>query len=256
MNSIVLKIEYDGTRYAGWQRQKNALSVQETIEHALKSLTGMNLTIIGAGRTDAGVHASGQIAHSRLPEEINVKEEKLSKAINYYLPEDIRIVESRIIQYQFHSTKDAIAREYHYFIHLVDRPLLRHFSTLIKTKIDVSLLIESAKIFLGKKDFTTFSKFNKETKDYVCDVQNCEWAVITEQQYKLTIRADRFVYGMVRGIVGAMIEIARGKINGEQISSALEKKDRNFSCPMAPAKGLILTNVYYPENIDPFGVKK
>ncbi|MCX7736610.1 MAG: tRNA pseudouridine(38-40) synthase TruA [Candidatus Kapabacteria bacterium] len=252
MNSIVLKIEYDGTRYAGWQRQKNALSVQETIEQALKSLTGMTLSVIGAGRTDAGVHASGQVAHSRLPEKINIREEKLSKAINYYLPEDIRIIQSRIIDYPFHSTKDAIAREYNYFIHLVDRPLLRHFSTLIKTKIDVSLLIESAKIFLGKKDFTTFSKLNKETKDYVCDVQVCEWSEINEKQYKLTIRADRFVYGMVRGIVGAMIEIARGKIDFVGVRSALEKKDRNYTSPMAPANGLILTNVYYPKDTDPF----
>ncbi len=254
MNSIVLKIEYDGTRYAGWQRQKNAESVQNTIEQALKSLTGLNLSVIGAGRTDAGVHALWQVAHSRLPKMINIPEEKLAKAINYYLPEDIRIIKSRVIDYQFHSTKDALAREYHYFIHLVDRPLLRHFSTLIKPKIDVSLLMESAKIFLGKKDFTTFSKLNKETKDYVCNVQLCQWSQIDSDRFNLLIKADRFVYGMVRGIVGAMIEVAREKIYMEEINSALEQKNRNFCCPMAPAKGLILTRVYYPEEIEPFRI--
>jgi len=254
MYSIVMKIEYDGSGYAGWQRQKNALSIQETIEKALKSLTGLNLSIIGAGRTDAGVHASGQVAHSRLPEMLKIPQKKLSKAINSFLPDDIRIVDSRIIDFQFHSTKDAIAREYNYFIHLIDRPLLRHFSSLIKSNIDISLLFESAKIFKGKKDFTTFSKLNKETKDYICNVKICKWSEIDEKQYKLTIRADRFVYGMVRGIVGAMIEIARGKIEITDIEKALEKKDRSFNCPMAPAKGLILTKVLYPEKINPFKV--
>lgn len=252
MYSIVLKVEYDGTAYAGWQRQKNALSVQETIEKALKSVTGLNLSVIGAGRTDAGVHASGQIAHSRLPEMITIPQKRLSKAINAYLPNDIRIIDSRIIDFQFHSTKDAIAREYNYFIHFIDRPLLRHFSTFIKGNIDVSLLFESAKIFKGKKDFTTFSKLNKDTKDYLCNVKICKWYEIGEKQYKLTIRADRFVYGMVRGIVGAMIEIARGKIDFAEIEKALEKKDRSFNCPMAAAKGLILTRVFYPKKLDPF----
>jgi tRNA pseudouridine38-40 synthase len=254
MYSIVLKIEYDGSAYAGWQRQKNALSVQETIEKALKALTGLNLSVIGAGRTDAGVHASGQIAHSRLPDKLKIPPKKLSKAINSHLPNDIRILDSRIIDYQFHSTKDAIAREYNYFVHLIDRPLLRHFSTHIKANIDIPLLFESAKIFKGKKDFTTFSKLNKETKDYVCKVKICKWSEIGEKQYKLTIRADRFVYGMVRGIVGAMIEIARGKINIAEIENALEQKDRGFNCPMAPAKGLVLTRVFYPKKLDPFMV--
>lgn len=252
MYSIVLKIEYDGSGYAGWQRQKNALSVQETIENALISLTGLKLSVIGAGRTDAGVHATGQIAHSRLPELIKIPQEKLSKAINSYLPDNVKIIDSRIINYQFHSTKDAIAREYNYFIHLNDRPLLRHFSTLVKSYIEIPLLFESAKIFKGKKDFTTFTKLNKETKDYICNVKICKWSKIEEKQYKLTIRADRFVYGMVRGIVGAMIEIARGKIEMTEIVNALEKKDRSFICPMAPAKGLILTRVFYPRELDPF----
>lgn len=252
MNKLVLKIEYDGTRYAGWQRQKNAMSVQQKIEEALKLLTNQDLKIIGAGRTDAGVHASGQIAHSRLVDRLGIHLEKLTNAINFYLPEDIRILDSRIIDYQFHSTKDAQSREYNYFIHTLDKPLLRHFSTLIQSRIDFDLLFNSAIIFLGEKDFTTFSKLNKSTLDYHCNVQVCQWFKINEVYYKLIIRANRFVYGMVRGIVGAMIEIARGKMKIDEVEEALAKKDRNFTCPMAPAKGLILTNVFYPDDKNPF----
>lgn len=252
MDTLVLKVEYDGTRYAGWQRQKNAISVQQTIEEALKSLTGVDLSIIGAGRTDAGVHASGQIAHSRLTEILNIPQDKLTKAINFYLPDDIRIIESRIINYRFHSTKDAVSREYNYHIHLRDRPLLRHYSTFIKSKINISKLFESAYLFIGENDFTTFSKLNKETENYLCNVQISEWIKIDDDSYKLIIRANRFVYGMVRALVGVMIQISKGKLTFDEVKIAMKKKDRSFNCPMAPAKGLILTHVFYPDDIDPF----
>jgi len=252
MQTLVLLIEYEGTHYAGWQIQPNATTVQGLIEEALFEICEYNISIIGAGRTDSGVHARGQVAHARLTEEFPVPIEKIPKAFNTHLPKDIRIKDAVILSIPFHSRFDAIAREYSYSLITKESVFLRHFATYYKYPIKPERLNDSAKIFFGKHDFTTFSKLNEENKNYECNVEICRWENVFENYCKLTIKANHFVYGMVRAIVGAMLDIARGKRTIDDVQSALKKRDRSLASPLAPAEGLILEKIYYPADLKIF----
>lgn len=246
MEILVLKIEYDGTDYSGWQSQSNAHSVQSALQNASAEIFGKKLSIIGSGRTDAGVHARGQIAHTVLKEKIKLSEKQIPKAFNHYLNEDVKVLNAKILEQPFHAVRDAIQREYTYSVHFVNSPLLRQFSTFLKYPYNKQLLFKSAEVFRGEHDFTSFSKNNKETESYVCNVRKCYWEETGFEQYRLTIAANRFVYGMVRAVTGAMLDIARGKRTIEEVAAALAKKDRALSSPHAPAKGLVLEKVSYP----------
>lgn len=248
--TLIMEIEYDGTNYAGWQRQKNALAVQEVVEKALSAAFNRPLTCIGAGRTDSGVHARGQVAHSILREKSNIPDEKIVVAINSNLPEDICIKRAKLIDYKFHATSDAIAREYSYSIHTRRSVFLRHYSNYYKYNIDLDKLHNIAHIFEGEHNFTTFSKLNTETKSYTCNIEFCRWEKIDEWHRVMHIKADRFVYGMVRALVGVMVEYARSKRTKEEIIDSLNKTDRSKSSPLVTPEGLVLEKVYYP--VSPF----
>lgn len=246
MEILVLKIEYDGTNYSGWQSQNNAHSVQSALQNASTEIFGKKFSIIGSGRTDAAVHARGQIAHSVLKDNIKLSQKQIPKAFNHYLNEDIKVINAKLLDKPFHAVRDAIQREYSYSIHFINSPLNRHFSTFLKFPYNKELLIKSAAVFIGEHDFTSFSKNNKDTESYICDVRKCYWEETGFEQYRLTIAANRFVYGMVRALTGAMLDIARGKRTIDEVTSALSKKDRSLSSPHAPAKGLVLERVNYP----------
>ncbi|MGA2297091.1 MAG: tRNA pseudouridine(38-40) synthase TruA [FCB group bacterium] len=252
METLILKIEYDGTNYAGWQIQPNAVTIQEEIEKALFKICGYRINLIAAGRTDAGVHARGQVAHGIIPEEQKIKfsipDYKISHALNSNLPDDIRIISGRIVPTTFHARYDAIAREYSYSIHTANSVFLRRFSTLIKYKLDYELLKKSSEIFIGIHDFTTFSKNNEEIKNHKCNVEVCKWEQIDENRWFLKIRANRFLYGMVRALVGAMIDIAREKRTIKEIEEALKLCNRELASSFAQPQGLVLEEIFYPEN--------
>jgi tRNA pseudouridine38-40 synthase len=252
MRTLVLKIEYDGANYAGWQRQPNATTVQECIEKALARISGRELNAVAAGRTDAGVHAAGQITHTYLKRQFPVREEKIRKAMNANLPRDIRIRAAGIINRKFNARFDAVAREYSYSLITRDSVFLNHFATYYKYPIRAEILNRAAEIFIGKNDFTSFSKFNAETKHYICNVDVCRWERVEPILWRLSIRADRFVYGMVRGVTGAMLDYARGKRSAESILSALENPSREGQSPLAPPQGLILEKIYYPSDLELF----
>ena len=247
----VIKVEYDGTNYAGWQRQKNGLSIQHCIEQALLRLTGHSINILGAGRTDAGVHARGQIAHFKTTSEIfSVPNNKVIKALNSRLPKDIRITGHCTAESTFHSTKDAIYREYSYTLTTKESVFDRHFATFYPYPFDVITLLESGMIFLGEHDFTSYSKKNPSTLSYICNVQQCNWVQNQDSTFVLTIGANRFVYGMVRSIVGAMLEYARGTFTKQEIQDYLASPMRltdKKRAPLAPPEGLVLEKVYYPD---------
>jgi tRNA pseudouridine38-40 synthase len=213
LRTLVLVIEYDGTDFSGWQIQPNARTVQESIEQALIKLTGQNLRIIGAGRTDAGVHARGQVAHSIINEEFTIPIHKIAIAINSVLPKDIRIAKANLLNKKFHARFDAIAREYSYTLSTKESVFTRHFSTYFKYPIDFQKLSEVCEVFIGKYDYTTFSKFNSSTHSYICNVEKCYWEELDKSRYRLHIKADRFVYGMVRALTGTMLEFACSRIN-------------------------------------------
>ncbi len=246
MPKLALLIEYDGTNYCGWQRQLNSLSVQQVIESAVEMIIASKLSVVAAGRTDAGVHAKGQVAHISLIEPINIPTNKIPLALNSYLPLDIRILKAVITDDNFHSRYKAVAREYSYTLTTKYSVFTRHFISYIKYKLNEKRLFKCAELFLGKHEFLNFSKKNEETKNYLCNVEKCEWEKIENNIYKLTIRADRFVYGMVRSLVGAMIDVARGRRNFSDIIDALSNTESHIISPMAPANGLVLEKVYYP----------
>ena len=251
MQILVLKIQYDGTDYAGWQIQSNANTVQQEIEKALKKICSYDLRITAAGRTDAGVHARCMVAHSNLGRGFPVKKEKVHIAINSYLPPDIRILQANIVDFAFHSRFDAIAREYSYSIYKKDDVFLRRLAWQVKYPFSPARLNEAAAVFIGKNDFTTFSKQNDDTLSYVCNVERCDWQK-EAGIWRLHIKPDRFVYGMVRSLVGAMIESARGKLSARDLRQFLVKKDRNLAPALAPARGLIFEQAYYPEDLKIF----
>lgn len=249
MKNIAFLIEYDGTEYGGWQIQPNVMTIQECIQNAIYSQTGVQTILLAAGRTDAGVHSSGQTTNCLLPDDFPIPTSKIVPALNSLLPGDIRIIAAKEMPQNFHSRFDAIAREYEYKFHTKESVFKRKFSTYYKYPIDEDLLFTSGHIFMGKHDFTSYSKFNPSTKSHICNVEVCRWLKTSSSEYSLTIKADRFVYGMVRSIVGAMLESASERVFATDLMYALQNPDREKFIKLAPAAGLTLKKVYYQTDI-------
>lgn len=246
---LLLRVEYDGTRYAGWQFQNNARTVQEVLQHAVIKITGEHLPVVGAGRTDSGVHARGQIAHIELPKPLGIPEAKIPVAFNTRLPKDVRVSAGQYIERPVHARFDACAREYSYVMSRSDSVFGRHFRWFMPFPYSNAALFDAATIFIGKHDFTTFSKHNEDTLRYECEVHTCRWSQIDDSTVKLQIKADRFVYGMVRALVGVMLEIARKRRSMEEVISALAARDRTLCSPLAAPEGLTLEKIYYPSEL-------
>lgn len=251
-NTLVLKIQYDGTNYSGWQIQPESVSIQGEIEKALLKLFSTKLKLIGSGRTDSGVHALAQIAAVKLEFTPKIPFSKIKSALNGYLPKDIKIIDTKLLDMEFNPRFDALKREYIYYLNTNDLPLESRFSSLIKYKIEFDKLQAAAKVFIGKHNFTTFSKVNPDTSSFICDIDKCEWTKERNDRFRLNISSSHFVYGQVRALVGAMIDHARGKRTIVELKEALQSKDRTQNSPFAPPQGLILYKIYYPEH---YGIK-
>lgn len=249
MKFIILKIEYDGTDYSGWQLQNNAKTVQGEIERAIYKLTSTKKNVFGSGRTDSGVHAAHQIAHFKTDDNFIIPEKKFAKAMNTNLPKDIRIKKAVYSNLDFHSRFDAIEREYTYNLRTEYSVFHRRFEAFIKYKLDIEKLFKSADIFEGKHDFTSFSKYNPAQNNHVCNIFESKWEEISENSYKYTVRANHFLYGMVRSLVGAMIDSARDKRTMSDIKYAMQQQNRALNSPLAPPEGLVLSNVVYNNDL-------
>lgn len=247
--TLLLRVEYDGTNYSGWQNQLNAPTIQHELEKAWYKLTAVRSSVIGSGRTDAGVHGRGQIAHILLHDGFKIPEHKIAVALNSRLPKDIRITGAQITERNVQARFDAISREYSYSISTEQSVFHRNYCWHIHFPFDVQLLHESGKLFIGTHDFTTFSKLNHDTKNYVCSVSICEWTEF-HHSVRLRIKSDRFVYGMVRSLVGVMMDIARNRRSLEEVKDALAQKDRRLISTLAPPQGLVLEKVCYPEEFN------
>ena len=247
--TLILRLEYDGTRYAGWQFQENARTVQEVVQNAARAIIGRHLPVVGAGRTDSGVHARGQLAHIALPAPLAIPETKLCVAFNTRLPKDVRVTGGQLLRTRFHARFDACAREYSYIMSRSDSVFCRHFRWFMPFPYDAERLFDSAATFVGKHDFTTFSKRNDDTPKYECEVEICRWKRVDTYTVKLQIKADRFVYGMVRALVGAMLEIARKRRTTDEVARALAARDRTMCSPLAAPEGLTLEKIYYPPEL-------
>jgi tRNA pseudouridine38-40 synthase len=232
--------EYDGTNYSGWQKQNNSNSIQEEIEKAISTCLGQKVSIVGSGRTDAGVHALNQVFHFKL--EIEPELSALKKSLNGLLPDDISIKSLSLVQDSFHARYSAKRRTYLYVISRRKNAFFDRYVWTIFSELDFELLLEIQNLFIGRKDFTSFCKAHQEVENKICDVSYSRW--FRKKDFLLYfVSADRFIHGMVRGIVGLSVEYAKRKISFEEVKEIIEGKRR---CPLwAPSKGLILYNVEY-----------
>jgi tRNA pseudouridine38-40 synthase len=235
-------IEYDGTDFVGWQRQANGRSVQETIENALEKIVQQNVGIVGAGRTDSGVHARGQVANFSIDTSISPKE--LSRALNGVLPDDVAIRSVNEADLDFSARYSATAREYGYYISRVPTAINRRYSWSLGYQLDVPAMNSLCGEFIGKHDFQSFCKADSSADNYLCTVMDASWSE-REGSLLFTIRANRFLHGMVRALVGTMVDIGRGHRSPGNFSEILSSKKRTKAGQSAPPHGLFLERVLY-----------
>jgi tRNA pseudouridine38-40 synthase len=247
---LALLIEYDGTDFAGWQTQRDhprGRSVQGELERGFLQLFARPITVHGAGRTDAGVHARGMVAHIEFPDEIVMTMQKLLMAINATTPKDIAIRDLRPVAEDFHARHSASAREYRYTIKRERTSIDRNFVWAIRRDVNFEKLAACAAFLPGEHDFTSFSKRTSDVKHYRCIVQDAYWKS-HGTSFALTLRANRFVRGMVRALVGAMVQVGQSKITVEEFKGLLHDPRELWRAKyIAPAHGLVLEGVEYPE---------
>ncbi|MEM6647955.1 MAG: tRNA pseudouridine(38-40) synthase TruA [Bacteroidota bacterium] len=246
MPTYRLLIEYDGLPFHGWQIQPDRPSVQGAIETALATVTRHQLNVVGSGRTDAGVHARGQVAH--IVSETPLDLFRVQRSLNGLLRPHIGILAIEEMPADFHARYDARRRRYHYGITTLPRPLERHTRWLIRPTPDIGRMNEAARAFLGQHDYDAFCRIQSETKNRICSVYHAAWQPDElEGTWRFVIEADRFLHGMVRAIVGTLVQIGHGKRPADDVQRLLASKDRRQAGPAAPAHGLALVHVGYDE---------
>ncbi len=249
MRTLKLVIEYDGTGYCGWQRQsgsgaEGAPSIQAMLEAAVRDVAGESVTVVGAGRTDAGVHACGQVASftttSRIPAD------RFSSALNAHLPPDIRVLEVREAAEGFHPRHDAVARTYRYEI--LNRPvpsaLLRLRAYHVPEPLDADAMHQALEAFFGQRDFAAYQAAGSSPRTTICTVRDAAWTR-TGDRLSLTITADRFLRHMVRILVGTLVRVGAGRLPVEAPAEFLSDPDNQRTGPTAPPHGLYLVRVDY-----------
>ena len=242
MSRYFLEIAYDGTNYHGWQIQDNSETVQGVLTTCLQHLLkDQGLKVTGCGRTDTGVRASHFYAHFDSDGDTT----NLVYKLNSYLPNDIAVYQLYEVGSECNTRFDATERTYKYFIHQLKDPFLDQYSWYMPHELDVEKMNQAAKLVLGEKDFTSFSKLHTQTKTNNCSVSLAEWS---RESHRLifTISADRFLRNMVRAVVGTLIEVGKGKIEPQEVAEIIERKDRGEAGVSVPAKGLFLQNIKYP----------
>ncbi|MBB6609492.1 tRNA pseudouridine(38-40) synthase TruA [Pontibacter sp. Tf4] len=241
-----LEIAYDGTRFHGWQVQPNALSVQEVLDDSLSKILRETIVTTGSGRTDTGVHASQQFVHFDCSQQLDPQQ--VVYRLNRILPNDISAYNLYLMPDEAHARYDAFARTYHYHITLRKNPFKRYYAWYHSRALDVAKMNEAANILLKYEDFTTFSKVKGDTKHYRCNMYEAHWQQQGDE-LTFTIRANRFLRGMVRLIVGALVDVGRGKLTIAQFEQMIASQDRSQASGAAPSEGLYLARVEYPEHL-------
>jgi tRNA pseudouridine38-40 synthase len=242
LNNYKIVIQYDGTNYAGWQEQENANTVQETIKNSINTILREDVNLIGSGRTDAGVHAFGQVANFKTRQKLDIY--KFQHSLNSVLPNDISIRKTDSVEESFHSRFDAKKRSYLYFISRIKSPFFRPYSHQYKGVIDVDFLNSLSTFFIGENDFTSFSKKNTETKNKSCIVYQAHWRK-TNDLFVFLIQSNRFLHGMVRTITGTLLRAMKKNLSEDYINEVFSKKDREAAAEAVTAKGLFLYKVSY-----------
>ena len=240
-----LELSYKGTNYHGWQYQPNAISVQEKINDGLSKLLKVSINIMGAGRTDAGVHATQMFAHFDIEQEFD--QEVILFKLNSYLPDDIVIYRFIKVGDKAHTRFDAVSRSYEYRIVIGRNPFLLETSwQFFHRTLDIEVMNKAAAILLDYRDFKCFSKSKTDVSTYNCDITNAQW-ILNNNMLTFHISADRFLRNMVRAIVGTLVNVGLGKTSIEEFKNIIESRDRQRAGLSVPAKGLFLTKIVYPK---------
>lgn len=241
-----IELSYNGKAYHGWQRQPNATSVQQVLEHGLSTLLRVPIKVMGAGRTDTGVHASQMFAHFDMDEIFDV--DTLIYKINWFLPHDIAVHRIFEVRDKAHARFNAVSRTYHYRISNTKNVFTHDFAYKIYLPLNVDKMNKACEILVQYKDFECFSKSNTDVKTYFCDIKEAYW-VLKDTELTFVITADRFLRNMVRAIVGTMVNIGLGKLDVEKLHDIIQSKDRSEAGFSVPPQGLYLMDIRYPDTI-------
>ena len=247
MKRFFILLSYSGKNYCGWQIQPNAVSVQQTLQEALSTLLRKEMAVVGAGRTDSGVHAREMMAHFDWDED-DFNPDDLCMKLNRFLPKDISIHSIKEVVPDTHARFSAISRTYSYHITQEKDPFLYEYKHRIFFQPDIILMNRLCTILLETDDFTSFSKLHTDVKTNICHVKHARWERIGED-YTFIIQADRFLRNMVRSIVGTLLQAGRGQLSEEDFIKIIEAKDRSAAGDSAPGHALFLEKVEYPEDI-------
>ena len=252
MRRIAVKVEYDGTDFVGWQLQAVGRSIQGVMEDAVRKATGAadRVPVQGAGRTDAGVHAEGQVAH--FDTGCDLEPDVIVRALNYWLPRDVSVLAARQVPDDFHARFSAKLKLYRYRVICCRerRPLRERYWLREPGSLDLPVMQECASLVAGSHDFASFTTEKQEGQDTVRTVRRSEWTQADELHYR--VEADGFLYNMVRALVGTMLEAGRGKLTPDEFRRILDARDRRAAGPTAPPHGLTLVEVRFGESCDLF----
>ncbi len=266
MRNIALLIEYDGTAYGGWQVQANSNSVQAALQGTLSELLQEKIRVVGAGRTDAGAHAFGQVANFHSATEWEAG--RIAYALNGRLPRDIGVRAAADVPSNFHSRFDAVSRKYVYRVITWKSPIMRSYAAFLPYEFAIEKMNEASLLITGERSFKSFTKYADQQRHFICKVTKAEWNAEDrergtgngERGPKSTfhvpcsvlcfeIESNRFLHGMVRALVGTMVDVGRGKISVDQFRRIIDSEKRSLASMSAPAAGLFLQEVKYGFNV-------
>ena len=241
-----IQFSYFGQAYHGWQNQPNAITVQEVLEDALSKLVREEISMMGAGRTDTGVHAKVMYAHFDMDFIPDIPD--LVHRLNAFLPDDIAVQQIIEVTQEAHARFDATQRTYEYWICNNKNPFFKDSAHYIHLKLNLTLMNQAAALLIGKQDFECFSKSNTDVKTNFCDIKEAVWFT-DDERIIFRITADRFLRNMVRAVVGTLLDVGLGKYPPDYVNTVINSKDRSKAGVSVPAKGLYLTSIFYPNTI-------
>jgi len=249
LRRFFIHLSYNGTNYHGWQVQENAATVQSVINNALSLILGVNTDVVGAGRTDTGVHARYFVAHFNIESKnLKYQPEELKFKLNSFLPIDIAIHNIYEVKPNVHARYTAISRTYSYYLTRVRNPFLNEFAYYLYGNLNIVKMNHAALLLLANDDFKVFTKTGSENTSTLCKVSYAGWKE-RDDMLVFTITANRFLRNMVRAIVGTLIDVGNGKINLSEFKKIIKSKKRSDAGFSVPACGLFLEKIDYPENI-------
>lgn len=234
---------YDGTEYHGWQLQPNGNTVQAELQRGLSLLLHEEVTVMGAGRTDTGVHAREMVAH--FDTEVIFDKEELTRKMNGILPQDISVSRVEQVSDDMHARFSAKSRTYHYYIHTRKNPFLRHFSLELHYLLDFELMNQAGRILMEYEDFGAFCKAGSDVKTTICHVTAAEWHQTADDAWYFEITANRFLRNMVRAVVGTLMEVGRKRMTLDEFRQVIEGGRRTQAGESMPALALCLEKIVY-----------